>query len=216
MDSYKKINSMQESIEWGKKFFGDWFKEFQDGNFRHTPSYMKDMYEGSDKRWKTAEAFDYYCGFWAQKVNDYLRGKPIRTFELSKIQEMIPLLFDEIQNNIIPEDIEVVRYFDLNEAFGNKKLKVGDTFNDEAFISTCLCDEDFKEERDFQFKMVIQVPAGTHGIYLDFISKRMSEQEILLNPSTFKIIFVKRKLKLFGPITELIVKVVDQPNTINY
>lgn len=206
---YKIIHNIKESQEWGKTYFDNWMEEFQvGGEFRGEPECMKSLYTGTDERWATASAFEWYCGHWAANINDYMRTGFAWMGVEKKCQELILLIMKEINKHEIPENIQVTRYLNIEKYYDVKKFKIGSTFEDQAFVSTCLCDESFREERTNQFKMNILVPKGTKGIYLDFISNRRDEQEILLNPCKFEIVSIKRTI--FGKLKELTVKVVDQ------
>ena len=206
---YKIIHNMKESQEWGKTYFGNWMEEFQiGGEFRGESECMKSLYTGTEERWNTASAFEWYCGYWAAHINEYMRTGNSWMGTEKKCKEMIPLIHNEIDKYEIPKNIQVTRYLDIEKFYDVKKFKIGTIFEDKAFVSTCLCDESFREERNNQFKMNILVPKGTKGIYLDFLSNRREEQEILLNPCKFKIVSLKRTI--FGKLKELTVEVVEQ------
>ena len=177
--NYKEFKNINESVAWGKIHFGNWLKDYQlEGQKRY----------GLDEDVRYV-AFSYYCGNFFRAINEYLRfDHPIS----EKGKYYISLIRRELNKFYINENI--ITYRILSEkalrAMSNGKIKKGTELIEKGFLSTGLVYEEIKSIHKDNYVLQILVNSGTHGIYLDFISNRQNEQELLFLPCKLKVISI--------------------------
>lgn len=177
--NYKEFKNINESVAWGEKHFGNWLKDYHlEGQKRHAFD--------QDVRYV---AFSYYCGDYSRPINQYLR------FDHSiskKVKYYISIIKQELNKFYINENI--ITYRILSEKalilMSNGKIKKGTELIEKGFLSTGLVYEEIKLVHKDNYVLQILVNSGTHGIYLDFISNRQNEQEVLFLPCKLKVISI--------------------------
>jgi hypothetical protein len=134
----------------------------------------------SSKDVEQKDALAWYAGYWAEKVNSWLRVGNVINYNgehnwgIQKVQQMIHQIESAMQNSKLEENIIVVRWVYVKHFHycfkGN--LKAGKIYVDNAFLSTSLlfsyCGTyDGGGDRDLRTDMllIIKVPSNTIGIY---------------------------------------------------
>ena len=152
--------------------------------------------QGLDQSHK--DAIKEYTGNMYTTVNQALRkGKPVPAAD-RKEMKLVDEAFSKAKTT---EPMEVYRGIGPMDADRFAGLKVGDTFEDKAFVSTST-DKDTADNfsrGDNPTIMHIQVPKGSKAISVDSMSvfrkgghATRSENEILLNRGgTFKVLSIK-------------------------
>lgn len=211
--------SYEESKSFGEKYYSTWLQDFQlEGKHRHT-------YELSDLNYEVIKeskgkeyadrfrhevsvykAFSYYCGGnYGLAINELCRkGYTDIGFNTHTLKSMIQIMESEINKFVIKENIIGYRtlcYKDLLFAQRKSNLRKGDIIIDQGFMGVGLVKETLLQEHDMDTLMKVFIPTGSHAIYLDLISNRPNEQELLLKKNTkLKILSIK---KLFFRNTRL-------------
>jgi hypothetical protein len=130
---------------------------------------------------KQIEALEWYAGYWAEKINSWLRiGKVINCWDqnwgVQKVQQMIHQIEKVMQNTKLKENIITVRWVRINHfhyCFKDRfcNLKAGNSYTDNGFLSTSLlfsyCGDYDGGNRDLRKNMllIIKVPINTVGFY---------------------------------------------------
>ena len=112
----------------------------------------------------------------------------------------------EIKENIIA--YRTFSYKDLLKVQNRYNIVKGDIIIDKGFMGVGLVREELLKYHNYDTIMKVFIPAGCHGIYIDLISNRLEEQEILLKRGTrlkvlsnSKSIFNKKRNMIFEIIT---------------
>ena len=133
-------------------------------------------------------AIKYYCGYRYREVNQLLRFG--RTNEgLARLSELIISYLDrEFKNCTASDNIVVVRWVDKKKFIqANTNLSNGTKIFDLAYISTSLhlgyCSDLENQPRNInnELLLIIKIPKGSSCLYLNHVSGREFEQEILLD-----------------------------------
>lgn len=195
---FKEFVSIKEAESFGIKYFGDWLKEFQcEGEWRdyevpNIAPYIvddKELVENLNRDYLVYRAFAEYCGGnYGLAINEYCRkGFSSFLFRQEDLDERIRIIDHEIKKFELKENIVAYRTFkykDLLIGQGKYKIRKGDIINDKGFMGLGLVKESLLKEHNYDTIMKVFVPAGCHSIYLDLISIRPNEQEMLLQRNT--------------------------------
>ena len=137
------------------------------------------------------EAISQYTTYNYRAINGYLRGKEgMSQWDVYKAQEVVPVLEQAINRFELKDDIVVHRKMSADCI---KMFKVGEVWQDDAFVSTTPIKgsyephaDDNEEPEDFGvIDMVIHVKAGKGvGAWVAPISELSEENEFLLNRGT--------------------------------
>ncbi|WP_179208022.1 ADP-ribosyltransferase [Clostridium diolis] len=221
-NEFREFKTIKEAKTFGEKYYGDWLKEFQKGKK------YRGIYDASDLDYLCFDAeedylkqiklecevykvFSYYCGNYGKIINEYCRiGNGSIESEPETIEAMISLIKFEIEKFVIKENIVAFRtlsYRDLLIVQRKTKLKKGMIIVDEGFMGVGLVREELLKEQKYDTVIKVLIPKGCHGIYLDLISNRENEQEILLNKGT-KLKIISNKKWIFSKTREIVCKVV--------
>lgn len=104
------------------------------------------------------------------------------------IKNKIAVLSSVIARSKLKEDVRLYRFMSgTPEQYG---LQVGSTFEDKGFSSTSK-KENYGYSQPMQF--VINMKRGQSGLDVSLISGHEGEQEIILNPGSFKVISIEPK-----------------------
>lgn len=154
------------------------------------------------KEFKTYKAFSYYCGGnYGLAINQLCRyGHQTFGFKDSIVKELIELMKKEILKYNIYENIiafRVLDYNDLLNTVGTKKIIIDQILIDNGFMGVGLVkDELIKEYSGYDTMLQIYIPKECNGLYLDLISNRSEEQEILFFPgSRLKVLSNKKHFR---------------------
>lgn len=209
--SYKEFTSIEDAKYFGKKYFGSWLKEFHaKGNRRNSYELSELEYEELKEKYgvdyakkiqrgnRVYAAFSYYCGGnLGLAINQICRfGSNEFGFKKEDLEWIIHIMDNEFNYHEIKENIIVYRslsYSDLLAAQKVNKICKGDLIVDKGFMGTGLVKSKLLEEHNYDTVVKILVPAGTHAIYLDFISNRVNEQELLFSRGTLLRVLSNKK-----------------------
>lgn len=199
---YKEVTSLEKAIDFGTKYYGEWLKEFQsEGKFNsvYELSYSSYLMVKQYKCQEYAEEikykcliykyFSYYCGGnFGLAINELCRyGYSSYGFKIETLKSMIQIMDREINKYRIKENIVAYRtisYSDLLRVQQKKKINKGDIIIDQGFMGVGLVKENLLKEHEYDTIMKIFVPIGCNAIYLDLISCRPNEQELLFKRGT--------------------------------
>ena len=118
-----------------------------------------------------------------ERLNAMLRGD-ISSDE--KLQEYADTISSAIRKNKIAQDIIVYRNLDVDLY---SDFKVNDVFEEEQFISTSVIQTAALSKK---YKLIIYVPKGSNGAYIEKLSKYPKQRELLLDMKTKFIVLSKK------------------------
>ena len=186
----------------GGRFHRMWLYDF--GYYKKSP-YAYEVEWGNDFENKyieceISEVFRLYCGFAHKEINifcrdglldwsrKYKRYKIYNEYDHLRISKTVSIMCGEILKFKLDESIITYRtlsYGDLLHSVDLKKMKKGDIVTHKGFLSTGLVlDSLLKVHGEYDTILKLYVPAGCNALYLDFISNREDEQELLFLPDT--------------------------------
>lgn len=148
-----------------------WIKKYKKES-EELPSYIK-------------EVISHYCKEDQPKINRYLReGKKLNENGLKYLESL-----DKVLSNKIGENLIVYRNIKENP-FANKL-----TFTEKGYMSTSLLDGSISAIHNGKYMLKILLPSSCKGFYVDFISQRTGEYELLLKRNTKlkKLAYIKQK-----------------------
>ncbi|MGB3366011.1 MAG: ADP-ribosyltransferase [Acidaminobacteraceae bacterium] len=193
LHKYKRHYTYEESKKWGEKNFGIWSKKLANEKI-------------SQEVFDSMKEFDYnqvamYCGWSYRDVNEKLRSQG--KFQNEEYVNKIIVSLDKVfETQSLPENILLIRWISSDfldrNIFGRISVCNGKELVDYAYKS-CSALLTHKVsihggERDTSKETLLVIKANANavskGVYLDQISKRGNEQEILLDRKT-KIIVEK-------------------------
>ncbi|MCB2297943.1 ADP-ribosyltransferase [Clostridium tagluense] len=208
---FKEFMFLEEAVDFGAKYFGDWLKEFQAKGKLSRVYELSDFEYGMIKEEKGQEHaerikyecliykdFSYYCGGnYGLAINELCRyGYSSYLFKTETLESMIQTMDSEINKYEVKENIVAYRtfsYSDLLRSQEKEKINRGDIIVEQGFMGVGLVKEKLLEEHKYDTIMKVFVPVGCHAIYLDLISRRVNEQELLFKRGTkLKVIFNKK------------------------
>jgi hypothetical protein len=122
----------------------------------------------------TKKVVSNYCKEDQPQINRYLReGKELNEKPLKYIEVLDKALSKKIGENIIV-------YRNLKENPFMDKL----IFTEKGYMSTSLLDGSISAIHNGKYILKILVPSSCRGFYVDYISRRTGEYELLLKRST--------------------------------
>lgn len=169
----------------------------------------------------TCDIFEYYAGYSYDYLNRYLRGYnhvqlnmpntdeyQNRWREKAKKQSLQmnkALQMAKLNDNLIV--FRCLSYEGLNMLINTKKIKPGTNFVENGFMSSSLRYK-YAQESRHDVVLVIKVPKGSDGAYIDHISHRGFEAEFLFcygqELKISKVIYNKNKKYIL--LCDLIIK----------
>lgn len=210
---YRKFRSTKEAIEWGKDHYGYWLPNYQpEGALRgyfgtenlealllgeYTQMEVKKLKEEAmEYRW-----LSYYCGGnYGLAINQKLRyGYTIYEFPEKNLMEMQQVMDTCLERWVIPEDIwgyRFLEYEDLCKSTKRKYINCGAIIEDKGYMGVGLVESALGEEFGAHNTLLkIMIPKGTKGLYIDLISNRGNEQEVLFaRGSKLMVVFCYRRI----------------------
>lgn len=191
---YMEFHSLAEAQQWGLLHFADWFPQYQGRALPHFAPEDVDvkelfMYLGYGHRAINNELRNYY---YLQYMDTAPKASALRRISAQRICDLI-------SQRVIADNIILYRIIDTIESVqsmivgGSKKLKKGSLLIDKGFMSTSLVYETLQSEMNGLIVLCLLCPKGYKGAYVDLLSKRPKEQEVLLPPnSAFTVIRIYR------------------------
>lgn len=195
---FREFISVEEAVSFGSKYFSNWLKEFQlGGEWRHyeVPSIAPHLIDNQEcidrlnQEYTVFSAFAQYCGGnYGLAINQFCRrGYSDFSFKLESLKERILIMDEEFKKFEIKENIVAFRTFtykDFLKVQEKNRIGKGDVVVDKGFMGLGLVREALLSEHNYDTIMKVLVPVGCHAIYLDLISNRRNEQELLLQRNT--------------------------------
>ncbi|MBV4426091.1 ADP-ribosyltransferase [Clostridium tyrobutyricum] len=130
------------------------------------------------------KVISYYCKEDQPQINRHLReGKELNEQQLKYMEALDKALSNKIGKNVIV-------YRNLKENPFMNKL----TFTEKGYMSTSLIDGSISAIHNGKYMLKILLSSSCQGFYVDFISQRTGEYELLLKRNT--------KLKKLGYINQ--------------
>ncbi len=166
--------------EWGRYAFKDWLaklkKENENQFFIQNERYLK----------SSLQAIKWYCGYRYENVNNLLRFNLNNGLENISL-EIISYLDQEFNFVKLQEGIVVIRWICKNAFLQNYGIvNPGEEITDKAFLSTSLL-LNYKDELEYGVRdiekyvlLIIKIPPGKSCLYVEPISERSNEQEVLI------------------------------------
>jgi len=220
-NEFKEFMSLGDAVNFGTKYFSSWLKEFQAGGK------LKRVYELSELEYRLIKekenqecaeriknecliykTFSYYCGGnYGLAINELFRyDYSSFKFKTETIEAMIQIMDNEIIKHEIKENIVAYRtfsYVDLLKAQKRDRIGKGDIIVDKGFMGVGLVKARLIEEHKYDTIMKVFVPVGCRAIYLDLISHRLNEQELLFKRGT-RLKVLSNKKSFFSNKREMI------------
>ena len=193
---YKKFKTIKEAGAWGAKYFGYWLKNYQKGgalrnSYDVINSHLYYLAETAEEREnlikeeKAYTAISYYCGGnTGRTINTYCRNNGLLCGGIKEeyVASFIRALDDALIDGEIPENIIAYRfisYEDLKCTQPNRLLP-GRVITDKGYMGVGLVKDSLRQEHNYYDTAIkIYIPKGAKGTYLDLISRRPEEQEVL-------------------------------------
>ncbi len=170
-------------FEIAEYFYGSKYRKFKKINVNKFIEKYKIPSSNLDNY--TKAAISRYCKENHPSINKYLRENKILNEEEKECRDIL----DNVLSNEIGENIVVYRKM-IGDPFK------GVFFTEKGYMSTSLIDGDINQIHQGEFMLKILVPANCKGFYVDYISCRNGEYEMLLNRNiTLKRIAYKKQKK---------------------
>lgn len=208
---YRKFVNVDEAIHWGKKYYSYWLPRYQrDGELRdnfeteHPESCLLDEFSQEEIEVLKKDALEYkwfsfYCGGnHGLAINERLRyGCTKYEYPTTSLDTMQEVMDMRLNNACVPENIWGYRFLDYNDLCTSTKkhhIVCGDLIIDNGYMGVGLVKSALKEEFGAGDTLLkIMIPQGAKGLYIDLISARRKEQEMLFaRGSKLKVKFVYR------------------------
>lgn len=172
---YREFINTEEAEQWAWKHYADFL------NFPPESEIYK--------------TFFWYTGSWYTECNNIMRSIPEKCIGINsgvsaEVIRAIQIMNDVLCSYSLPENVITYRFThkeDIKKLCHAKRLPVGMTFADSAFLSTTLVKsllENFGKENHGDCVLKLYLPKGTPGAYVSFNDNRscLNEQEFLIPP----------------------------------
>lgn len=206
---YLKFTTIEEAICWGKEHYGYWLPNYQiKGKLRsnyeseHPEFFLLESFSKEELRKIRQDAlenkwFSFYCGGnFGLAINEKNRyGITTFTYPENDIEEMQKVMDIRLNQSCVPNDIwgyRFLEYKDLRMSTRKNHIHCGMTIEDKGYMGVGLVESALKEEfGTYDTLLKIMIPKGAKGLYIDLISNRAGEQELLFaRESRLKVLFV--------------------------
>jgi hypothetical protein len=143
------------------------------------------------------QAIDLYTGSEFELINDYMRESRF-TDPDDELEETINRLEATIADAPSLSNAQLVyrgaslQTFGVN-SIGELELKLGESFQDDAFISTSFREQvadDFADRPD-EIVIEMRLPAGTSGLAVSTMSYNYQESELILLPGQMRLVGIR-------------------------
>lgn len=178
---------------------------------RETNYWSEECYDSKD----IYEMLEMYSGYKSENINHFLRlNKPIHAwiskFEIEDTKEYISKIDAEMQQRVLHCNALVIRWvhlFNIPMCIGCQlsEIKIGRKYTDHGYMSSSLYlhyigsyDEIAPREINQHILLLLKLPIGSHGIYVNKDISDRDEYEYIINRNTT---FTVEKIyyKLFRP-----------------
>lgn len=167
---YKEFHSCSEADLWVEKYKS------------HFPS-------DNDTDKIFLKALEYYTASGNPIFNNHLRHhRPMEKNDY--FYPYVTKMINKLPTYQIPDDIILYRYINkglLKEMCESYPPKHGSIMQDKGFMSTTLLRESIRQlktDKKLNILLVISVPKGTKGTYVDLLQDSLPEYEVILAPNT--------------------------------
>lgn len=198
-NKYRKFLSVEDSKGWGERNYSYWLPRYQVGGClrncfelddvecllsgEFSPEDCKRLREDAlENKW-----FSFYCGGnWGLALNEKLRyGYTEYEYQEKDLIEMMNVLDLRLNQSLVSENVwgyRLLNYRDLCRSLDKKCIFCGTIIEDKGYMGVGLVESALIEEfgEAFDTLLKIMIPQGTKGLYIDLISNRSKEQELLL------------------------------------
>lgn len=165
---YKYFSNSSEILKWGEIYL----------NYFSTLLMKKNNLLATEIEYHTISSYEYYVGWGSVHINNYLRGLPTAP-KTEYLDKHIANLDSEFRKFEIEENILAIRR--IANWHIKKQIKPRKIYKDKGYLSTSLnINYRLDENGDPQLLkneaiLIIKVPKGTNGIYIE--SKNISESD---------------------------------------
>lgn len=150
---------------------------------------------------KAMQAMISYTGASAKVINNALRKGELDSPTNATNREKVHLLDEIMEKSVVKTPFVAYRGLNIRTESTRQKyddLKVGDSFQDEGFVSTSTNQKKADTFGSGQ-RIMILVPKGANAVSPRSVSRYKTEDEILLDRGgTFKVIDIEEKTDDFG------------------
>lgn len=185
---YRKFKSVDEATKWGEDHYGYWLPNYQ-------PEGGLGGYFG------TENLEDLLPGEYTQIEVEKLRyGYTKYEFLEKDLMEMQQVMDTCLDRWVIPEDIwgyRFLEYEDLCKSTKRKYINCGAIIEDKGYMGVGLVESELEKESfgAHNTLLKIMIPKGTKGLYIDLISNRGNEQEVLFaRGRKLRVVFCYRRI----------------------
>ena len=194
-----------------KRFYSYWLPNYQlggklRGNYdtENPERFLKGKFSEEEKQELREDAvenkwFSFYCGGnWGLAINEKQRyGYTGFTFPQEELAEMQDVMDNRLNNSYVPENVWGYRFLDYRKlCIGTQRryINCGAVIEDKGYMGVGLVKSSLKEEfGSYDTLLKIMIPQGAKGLYIDLISNRGEEQELLFERgSKLKVLFTYR------------------------
>lgn len=209
---YKKFTSIHEARDWGKTNYSYWLPNYHlDGKLRRNydtenpEEHLEGNFSDEEIRELRVDAlenkwFSFYCGGnWGLAINEKNRyGCTGLPFPEDEIMEMQAVMDNRLDKSCVPENIwgyRFLNYGELCKSTKRKHISWGAVIEDKGYMGVGLVESALEEEfGSYDTLLKIMIPKGSKGLYIDLISNREGEQELLCaRGSKLKVLFTYKK-----------------------
>lgn len=209
---YRKFTSIDEASDWGKINYSYWLPKYQlggmlRGNYdtENPERYLKGNFLEEEIRELKVDAlenkwFSFYCGGnWGLAINEKNRyGYTEYAFPENELMEMQEVMDKRLNKSYVPEDIWGYRFLDYRKlciSTNNRHINWGAIIEDKGYMGVGLVKSSLEEEfGSYDTLLKVMIPQGVKGLYIDLISNRGQEQELLCaRGSRLKILLTYKK-----------------------
>ncbi len=216
MEIYRRFSSIDEAKDWGNKNYSYWLPEYQLGgklrgiyDTENPERYLKGDFSEEETQELRVDAlenkwFSFYCGGnWGLAINEKNRYGYMDmdfTFPEDELEEMQAVMDKRLNKSYVPENIWGYRFLEYSElciSTNRRYINWGAIIEDKGYMGVGLVKSSLKEEfGSYDTLLKIMIPKGAKGLYIDLISNREEEQELLFaRGSKLKVLFTYRRRK---------------------
>lgn len=205
---YKKFTSVVEARNWGETFYSYWLPKYQLGGIlkenyetENPEKFLEGYFSQEELRKLRVDAlenkwFSFYCGGnWGLAINEKSRyGCTHYLFSPKQLVEMQEIMDNRLNKSYVPENILGYRFLDYRKlciSTQKRYIHCGAVIEDKGYMGVGLVKSALEEEfGGYDTLLEIMIPQGTKGLYIDLISSRPNEQELLFSRgSRLKVLF---------------------------
>lgn len=211
---YKKFASIDEARDWGIRNYSYWLPRYQlggklRGNYdtENPEIYLEGDFSEEEIQELRVDAienkwFSFYCGEnYGRAINEKNRyGYTNSTFSEDELEEMQAVMDKRLNKSYVPENILGYRFLDYRDlciSTNRYHINWGAVIEDKGYLGVGLVESSLEKEfGSYDTLLKIMIPKGTKGLYIDLISNRRKEQELICaRGSKLKVMLYRRRGK---------------------